>query len=312
MIREIRPADTPRVLEFLRNYFPEEEKILGTRPEGFAEIVRRVFRWDARLVTGFLRLVGRPIFRFFVVEADGRIVATTLLTFPPRAGYISMVAVDQGYRRRGLARMLLERARSATAARGRPYLALDVLAANAPARALYESLGYRPLRSASYLVHDDPRAFGRGPGPVPGLRPFRREDAPALAEIAQTSAPAEIEQVLPTSARDIAGSAWVARMLASESAAWVLDDGAGPVAWVAAVSSRATEAAHVSAPIIGPDVKEESAAALVRTAGAWCGGRGAPRLAATLPEENRRGRTALEEAGFHDVLPIWTLYRRVA
>lgn len=312
MIRDLRARDAPRILEFLRNDFPEEEKILGTRPEGFAEVVARVFRWDARLVTGLLRLFGRPIYRFFVIEADGRIVATTLLTFPPRAGYLSMVAVDRAHRRHGLARQLLERARAATAARHRPYVVLDVLATNTPARTLYESLGYRPLRAAAYLVHDDPRAFGTGPGPVPGLRPFRRDDARALAAVARAGVPPAVEAVLPTSDRDIAGSAWVGRLLASEAAAWVLEEGSDPVAWIGAVSSRATEAAHVSAPIIGPGVPEEAAQALVRTAGAWCAGRGAPRLTAILPEENRRGRAALESVGFHDVLPIFTLYRSAA
>ena len=98
MIRDLRKVDAPRVLEFLQTQFPEEEALLGTRPEGFAKVVHRVFRWDAQLVIRLARLFGRPLFRFFVVEEDGRIVATTLLSFPERSGYVSMVVVDPAYR----------------------------------------------------------------------------------------------------------------------------------------------------------------------------------------------------------------------
>jgi ribosomal protein S18 acetylase RimI-like enzyme len=311
-LRDLRAVDTPRLFEFLKNEFPEEEALLGTRPQGFAEIARRVFRWDTRVFLALLRAVGRPIFRFFVIEEGDRIVATTLVTFGPRAGYVSMVVVDPAHRRRGLARRLLERARSATRARGRPYLALDVLAANAPARTLYESLGYRPLRAASYLVHDHPSSFLPAPNGVPGLRAFLRGDAPPLAEIARRQKSSEVEAVLPTAARAIAGSAWVGKVLRTEFAAWVLDEGRGPVAWVGASVSNATQAAHLTEPILDASVAPERAQALVGTAGAWCAARRAPRVLSMLPAENLRGRAALESAGFHDAIPLWTLYRPVA
>ena len=312
-IRDLRASDSPRLLELLRREFPEEERIIGTRPEGFGDIVRRVFRWDARIVLGVLRLFGRPVYRFFVVEMDGRLIAMTLLTFPARAGYVSMVAVDPAYRRRGFARQLLERSRVATAAHGRPYVALDVLTSNTPARTLYASLGYRRLRTATYLVHERPVLLSARsqPGAV-GIRPFEREDAIPLARIVRAEKPPEVEAVLPTSPHDISGSAWAARILRSTSAAWVVDVGTGPVAWVAAIDSPATEAAHLSAPIIGPSVAPEDARVLVETAGAWCAARRAPRVTALVPEENRRGRAALETAGFRDALSLETLYRRSA
>ena len=311
-IRDLRAGDAPQLYEFLRRDFPEEKRLLGMRPEGFDRVVHRIFRWDARLALGLLRLVGRPVFRFFVLESDGRLVATTLLTFGTRAGYLSLVAVDPGYRRRGYAQLLAERSRRATVARHRPYLALDVLATNAPARALYAKLGFRPLRSASFMVLEDPQPRAAGAPPVRGLRPFRPTDAEPLAAIVRAEKPPEVESVLPTSPADIAGSEWVGRVLASESAAWVLDDGRGPVAWVAATASPATEAAQLSAPIVGWSADPAAAAGLVVTAGAWCAARRAPRLAAVIPEENRRGRAALETAGFHDAIATWTLYRSAA
>jgi ribosomal protein S18 acetylase RimI-like enzyme len=311
-IRDLKPADAPRLLTFLQHEFPEEEAILGTRPEGFSKIVRRVFRWDARLIVGLLRRLGRPLFRFYVAEEDGRIVATTLLSFSKHAGYLSMVAVDPAYRRRGFARQLIETARRTTVARGKPYMALDVLSGNAPARALYESLGYQPLRSQSYFVHDHPSVLSSEDRAIRGVRPFHRSDARRLAEVARHGRPPAVEAVLPVTDREISGSTWVGRVLSSEVASWVMDDGSGPSAWILASVSPATEAAHVSAPIIGPSVSPEAAQRLVEVAVAWCAARKAPRLTTVVPAENTRGRVALDGAGFRDVIPLWTLYRSAA
>lgn len=308
-IRDLRAADAPRLLELLQTQFPEEEAVLGTRPEGFARVVQRVFRWDARLLLRLLRLLGHPVFRFYVAEEDGAVAATTLLTFAKETGYLSMVVVDPAYRHRGFARELLETARRATAARGKPYVALDVLASNEPARRLYESLGYRPLRSATYYVHDRPTDFSRDARSVRGLRAFRKEDAGPLAEVARQEKPPEVEAVLPTTSREILGSAWAGRLLELAQAAWVIDEGAGPIAWVSASVPLATEAGHVAAPILGPSVAPETARALVETAGAWCAGHQVPRLMVLVPSENRRGCAAVEAAGFRDVFPLWTLYR---
>jgi GNAT superfamily N-acetyltransferase len=310
-IRELRVADGPQLFRFLKNEFPEEEALLGSRPEGVEKIVRRLFRPHVRFLLRLLRIFGRPVFRFFVIESEGRIVATTLLTFSPRAGYVSMVVVDPAYRRRGFARLLLEQARTATRARGKPFVALDVLTANAPARTLYEKIGYRPLRATSYFVHDHPETLVPAPDHVPGLRPFRPADAKPLAEVARRASTVTVQTVLPTTPRELTGSAWVDQMMGTEVSAWVLDDGRGPTAWVSAAVTPATEAAHLSAPIIDDSVPEGRAIALVRVAGAWCAARHAPRLMGMAPEENARGRAALLGAGFRDVIPVQTLYRPV-
>jgi len=186
-----------------------------------------------------------------------------------------------------------------------------VLASNAPARALYERIGYRPLRATSYFVHEHPETLLPEPTNVAGLRRFQSGDAKALAEVARRGVPTEVQTVLPITHHELTGSAWADQMLATESAAWVIDDGSGPKAWVLAAVSPATEAAHLSAPIVDGSVTPEQATALVRVAGAWCAAHRAPRLMAMVPEENGRGRDAMVGAGFHDVLPIWTLYRPV-
>jgi len=312
MLREFRPTDTPRLFEFLKTEFPQEEALLGTRPEGFRKIVQRLSRWDTRLVLGLARAIGRPLFRFLVIEDAGRVVATTMLTFNPRSGYVSMVVVDPSFRRRGYARRLLEEARHATERRKRRYVVLDVLEANPPARTLYEAIGYRRLRSSAYLSHERPDTL-RGPLPTPaGIRPFRRRDARRIAEIAQRGLPSEIADVLPARPAQFLGSRIANRLLSNETAAWVVDRGNGPEAYAGAAVSPATEAAHLTAPVVAESVELPLAAALVRTAAGWAAERRPSRILAQVPEENRRGRAALEEVGFHEALSLFTLYRTSA
>jgi len=311
MLRELRAADAPRLVELLKSNFPEEEALLGTRPEGVAKIIHRVFRWDTRLILGLLRLAGRPFFRLFIIDADGGVVATTMLSFSERAGYVSMVMVDAAHRRKGLARRLLEEARGATARQGRRYIALDVLEGNAPARSLYESIGYRLLRTRAFFAHEAPSSL-TPPRPTPEIRPFRRPDTKSLVEVARRSAPARVVEVLPVHASDITAPRWANRILDSRSAGWVFDRGRGAEAYVGATTSPLTEAAHLTGPIVGESVDPEAAGNLVLTAGAWLAPHSPRRILSMVSEDNERGRAALEAVGFQRALPLLTLYRESA
>jgi ribosomal protein S18 acetylase RimI-like enzyme len=312
-IREVRAADAPRILEFIQKYFPEEEALMGTRPEGFRRMVHRIFRWDTRFLLGLLRLFGRPVFNYFVIEEDGQLVASTMLTYEGPSGYISMVVVDPAHRRHGFAQQLLERARATSERRGKQFVALDVLAHNAPAIALYERLGYRRLRSSGFMVLDSTDALVQRPEPIsPSIRPFRPSDADALVRIVRAANPAEVEKVLPTRPGELRGSSLIDRVLEADVAGWVIDRGNGPEGWIRASVSQMSEAANVSRPIVAPTVEPALAVALVRTAGSWCAARRPGRVLSMITEENRLGRAALEGAGFHEALAAYTLYRPVA
>jgi ribosomal protein S18 acetylase RimI-like enzyme len=313
MIRDFRPSDTPTLVDFLTTQFPAEEAIIGSHPERFFEITRRVYRWDSRLILGLLRLLGKPVYRFLVVDEGGRAVATTILTFPGPAVYISMVATDPKVRRRGLATSLLRRTQEVAQRMGRQYLVLDVLSDNAPARALYEGrLGYGALREAAYLVHDRPSDFAGGSAALPaGIRRYRRSDESALVTIARRQTPSEVERVLPRKVSGLAGSRIEARLFRTESVAWVVDRGQGPEAGMGVSWSPDVDAAHFADPIVSPTADPATVRELVRTAGAWCAARGALRIAGQVPVANGPGRSALEREGFHGALSLWTLYRTV-
>jgi ribosomal protein S18 acetylase RimI-like enzyme len=307
-VRQFRRTDGPRLFGLLKTEFPEEEAMLGMRAEGFETILRRLFRTDMRLVLGLLRAVHRVPFHLYVDEEGGTIAGTTLLSFTPRAGFLSTVVVAPEFRRRGLARLLIETARSETARRRRPFVVLRVLESNLPARALYASAGYSELDRRRFVVHETPGTFS-GFVPSTAVRPLRRSDAGPLAELANRESPPRVREVLPVRPHELTGLAWADRVFEAETAIWVVDRGHGPEAHLAATSTPTTEAAHLSTPIVGPSVEPSLATELVRTASAWLAARRPARIVTSVPDDNPRAHRALQEAGFHDAIPHLTLYR---
>jgi len=312
MLRDLRREDGPQFFELMQRGFPEESALLGNRPEEFEKIFRRIFRWDSRLILGILKLFGRPIVRALVVEVDGRVVATTLVTFPEGSAYVSNVVVDATHRRQGYARRMLEEARRAASRAKRRYIVLDVLESNTGARTLYESLGYRPIRSRSQFVHDSMTQLATAPPANPAIRAMHRSDVAPLVAISKRQTPPEVENVLPTRPERFSQHGIANRMMASEEASWVIDRGHGPEAHVAATVSDAFDAAHLTAPTLAESVDDRLAFELVATAGAWCATRKAHRVLSMVAADNPRGRAALEAVGFQHALPLWTLYRPVA
>ncbi len=310
--REFRPSDVDRMVELSVALFPEENALYGIRAAEVARLVRRFGRPHVRLLLGLLRAVGRAPFRFRVLEDDGRVVATTVLTFGPKSGYVSFVMVDPATRRRGYARRLLESSRELTRRRGKPYIVLDVLAANAPARSLYDSLGYLKLRSVSLLSRAVPPARENVSGPSPAVREYDARDGARLQAIAARNVPPEVSAVLPVGSSEFGGGTWSSRLFSSANASWVLDAGHGAEAFVGASVSPVTAAAHLIPPIVADSAEPARVGALLRVALDWIAGHGASRVVVAAPAENVAGHRALRDAGFEEALELVTLYRPVA
>jgi len=307
-LREFRRSDAGSFFALLTSQFPEEEAMLGMRPDGFEAIIRRLYRADLRIFLGVLRAFHRSPFHVYVAEEGGTIAGVTMLTFAARAGFLSTVVVAPEFRRRGLARALIEAARRETARRRLPYVALRVLVDNTPARTLYASAGYRELDRQTYVVHEAPAAFGPFP-PSTAIRPFRRSDAVTLAAIANRALSPTVREALPVREQDFRSGTWADRLFRAETAAWVVDRGHGAEAHIAATSTPTTDAAHLSSPIVAETVEPALAAELVRTAASWLAPRRPARIVASVGRDNLRGHAALEEEGFHDAFAHLTLYR---
>jgi ribosomal protein S18 acetylase RimI-like enzyme len=310
MIRDFRFSDASRLFELLRTNFPEEERVYGTRPESWNEVVKRIHRPSVRFVVAFARLFRRPIYRFFTIEEDGRLVATSLVSFAPRIGYISTVMVDAGYRRRGYARRLLAQCHQEIASFHRPYAVLDVLTDNTPARTLYVSDGYRSLRtSALYSLPLTPEPSAPRPSGPGRIRPYQTSDRRTLAAIADRAVPREVARVLPPAGRRLNASPTIDQILSSASSSWTLEEGGRPTAWVSAISSKFMEAAGLAAPIVATDADPSGVRALLATAVDWCRVQLATRVICRVPNDNVASVRAVESEGFTSTLSFDTLYR---
>ena len=96
---------------------------------------------------------GRDV---FVAVVDGRPVgfaAVVLDAVHDGMGVVDVIAVDPSYQREGIARQLMEHSADHMRAHGMDIAAVETGGdeGHAPARALYESLGYTPLPVMRYL-----------------------------------------------------------------------------------------------------------------------------------------------------------------
>lgn len=78
----------------------------------------------------------------FLVEAEDRAVAASLITRWAEAPLVAFVMVDPAFQCRGLGELVLRRSMAALWARGEVELALFVTDGNTPAQRLYDRLGF--------------------------------------------------------------------------------------------------------------------------------------------------------------------------
>jgi ribosomal protein S18 acetylase RimI-like enzyme len=133
---------------------PEEAESFVETLNGFRRI------WPLLLVAGMLSPELRDAFRGFVWEEDGRLVgsANVLRQGATDRWYIANVAVLPEYRRRGIARRLVEACMDLAKERGAKTLLLDVVAGNVPAVSLYERLGFEHFSGQTDMTLDGGRA----------------------------------------------------------------------------------------------------------------------------------------------------------
>src|SRR5690606_23332178 len=79
---------------------------------------------------------------FFVAFCDGQLVGSAMAGYDGHRGWIYYLGVDPDYRRKGIARALVERSEQALLAVGCPKVNLQIRRDNLAAVAFYEQLGY--------------------------------------------------------------------------------------------------------------------------------------------------------------------------
>ena len=128
------------------------------------ELEGRCFEGD-RLDAGSLRwTLTRPTALCLVEEQEGRVRGYVLLRSRKEFIRILSLAVDPDARRQGVARALLKEAEKRVRELGSRELVLELREDNAPALALYESLGFRQTGTLLGYYHDrsDARRMQKG------------------------------------------------------------------------------------------------------------------------------------------------------
>jgi ribosomal protein S18 acetylase RimI-like enzyme len=99
---------------------------------------------------------------FLIGELDGKIVATCMVGYEGHRGWINYLAVAPKYRKRGVARQIMDEAERLLRQVGCPKINLQVRAANAQVIEFYKSIGFRVddvISMGKRLETDEPFDF---------------------------------------------------------------------------------------------------------------------------------------------------------
>jgi len=312
MLRPLRRSDVDRYADLVDRHFPEEARLLLADRSGFRAVVARAFRWDAVLLLGLLRLARRPLLDLHALEADGRLAGSTFVFYMPPSAYVTNVVVDTPYRGRGYAKLLMARAEAAAHRRGCLHTVLDVIDTNAPAIALYEALGYRPVRDVDWMYRD----VGPDQPPLPAepsgdraraIRPFARADAARLLPLARAAQNAEERRIRPFRPGAFRVPPPIVAVLGGATEAFVHDAGSGADGFLRASTSAAMASGHLSVPLFGPALSDAEALDLLDRGMSWFSEHPVRRIICEVPRDDAGRVRLLAARGFQRGLGVHTL-----
>jgi len=152
LIRDFRKSDLDNLLDIASESFTEEIEISGFDPDHIKKMVDKMFGVLGKVFLGFLKLMRKEPFKFFVAEVDGRVVGTTMVNNRGMIGYISTVMVHPNYRRKGIATKLMKRALDHIQKKKTSKAVLHVVSTNTPAKNLYTKLGFTKFENVVYMI----------------------------------------------------------------------------------------------------------------------------------------------------------------
>ena len=245
----------------------------------------------------------------YVWEEQGSLVGNVTLGLShehERVWLLSNVAVHPSFRRRGIARTLVELAIKETRRHGGRHLMLQVQSENAAARALYESLGFRTVERVSefYGVH-----VHIAPAPPSGFRLANATAAQWSQLLALVSANAP--QALRSFRHSLAGTFQVGperSLLARVNELsrgvryrhWCLTQD-GRVVGGMLVQAQLGWGAHRSGVYVTPDAYGQAEAALLAQAMQALRSYPSQRVNVVAPSEHAAMRMQLQQAGLREV-----------
>lgn len=232
------------------------------------------FLWGLRRISPEFR----DAFDGFVWLERGRIVGNVTLARDDPARHvwtITNVAVDPDYRRRGIARSLMQEALAAVRQRGGGPLALEVRAENQAALDLYGQLGFRFVDGVATF-----RSRARVAGPLPQAGQARLAtpaDGPRLFALALSVRSADAQLLSPVVESDFQPTTmrrlWhrVQDLLRQEQRFWLVVD-EGDRLTGAARARRRADATSSASITLHPDGRGRVEDAIIQSAIASCSG----------------------------------------
>jgi len=152
LVRDFRKRDLRDVLEIANLSFVRESEIIGFDSEHVKKMVDTLFGIPATAFLALSRLLGKEFFKLFVAEVNARVVGTTMITRQRNVGYISTVMVHPAYRRRGIARRLVNSAVAYAKEKKVKRTVLYVIPTNYSAKNLYAELGFKEFEKIIYMA----------------------------------------------------------------------------------------------------------------------------------------------------------------
>lgn len=302
LIRDFRKSDLDSVLELGRLCFAREFELMGFDAEYLKKRVKQFFGFAGRFLLFLLRVFGKEPLRFFVAEVDGNVVGTTMVSRQGKVGYISTVMVHPDYRRRGIAKRLLERAVNYIRKSGMERAVLHVDCVNEPAKNLYVKLGFKEFEKMAYLVGDVNNVSFRPKfmGEV-HIRNFQRSDIDSVYELVKFCEDSEHLKVFGFEKKDLKSS-FLARLFnifdETKSVVMFKDKVIG---YVNIVHTTATEAAQISHICVHPEKHSMGVEELLIYAGINAARKfEAKKVLATVSLRRQELLSAMKHCGFEE------------
>ncbi len=224
-LRPFHPwRDLGQVADLVALAFADELSPIGQ------EIIAEMRRWAAWGPLLWLFSLPDPFMTGFVWEENGRIVGNLSLSLAnPSAGYwvISNVAVHPTYRRRGIARELLEAALELARAQGGRTVLLQVRADNEAACQLYLGYGFTCYHTRVEMQRAADTAYVRATDePPPQWCKVRWRDRAVIRQLILAATPAAVRQYQYSPEADFRGITgwslddWLGDLLAGKRTYW--------------------------------------------------------------------------------------------
>jgi ribosomal protein S18 acetylase RimI-like enzyme len=211
---QLRPLDLRRDFEgiskLVETAFAEDLQRTGLQFREELKVFRRLVPWA--LLLGRFNKFFRELLGGYVWEDHGQIVGSVVMQprGPVRRKWnISAVATHPDYRRRGIARRLMEAAIEHIRERGGELALLAVYSDNTPAYQLYLGLGFTHFDSVTLLRLDGiPDVEFK---PIEGyvVRPMSPGEWRTRYELAKEAVPAEVQAFNPLSEREFRVGPWM-------------------------------------------------------------------------------------------------------